>query len=289
MLGKLLGAAAGYLLAPATGGASLALASAGLGASIGGALDASQAAEQQAGAAQQAAATQAAASNRAAEIQREMFNQQLVLQREQFDRQVALQEPWRRAGEQALNRLVPMATQYTPFGMQQFQADPGYAFRLSEGQKALERSAAARGGLISGNALRAAQQYGQQMGSQEYQNAFNRYQAEREAQLNPLQSLAGVGQTTAARLGEAGQQYATRAGEAGQTYGTNVGNLGLGSASTQANALLAGAQARASAYKGMGESFGGFLGSPLAGQLANYYMTPSNANAYIPMQPGGGY
>jgi len=250
---------------------------------------AQSAADTSAAATREASNVQQQALDRQLALQREQFDRQVALEKEQFERQVALQEPWRRAGEQALNKLVPMATQYTPFGMQQFQADPGYAFRLSEGQKALERSAAARGGLISGNALRAAQQYGQEMGSQEYMNAFKRYQMEREAQLNPLQSLANVGQTGTARLGEAGQQYATRAGEAGQTYGANVGNLGLGSATTQANALLAGAQARSSAYKGMGESFGGFLGSPLAGQLANYYMTPSNANAYIPMQPGGGY
>lgn len=205
-------------------------------------------ASKQAAATSQAAETSAAGSRYAADLQREMFNQQLALQKEQFDRQVALQEPWRRAGEQALNRLIPMATQYTPFGMQQFQQDPGYAFRLSEGQKALERSAAARGGLISGNALRAAQQYGQQMGSQEYQNAFNRYQAEREAQLNPLQSLANVGQTGTARLGEAGQQYVTGVGGAGQTYGINVGNLAMQNAATQGNALLTQGNIRASQY-----------------------------------------
>jgi hypothetical protein len=266
-LGSILGAAAGYLLAPATGGASLALASAGLGASLGGALDASQAASGQAQAAKEAANTYAASGDRAADVQRQMF-----------ERQIELQKPFRQAGEQALNRLVPLATEYTPFGMQQFQADPGYAFRLAEGQKALERSAAARGGLMSGNALRAAQRYGQEMGSQEYQNAFNRYQLEREARLNPLQSLAGVGQTSANVIGQAGQQY-----------GTNIGNIGMSAGEAQGNALLAGAQARSSAYKGIGESFGGFLGSPLAGQLANYYMTPSNTNAYIPMQLGGGY
>jgi hypothetical protein len=180
----------------------------------------------QAAATTQAAETSAAGSRYATDVQREMF-----------EKQMQLQEPWRRAGEQALNRLIPLATEYTPFGMQQFQQDPGYAFRLAEGQKRLERSAAARGGLISGNALRAAQQYGQEMGSQEYQNAFNRYQAEREARLNPLQSLAGVGQTGAARLGEAAQ-----------TYGTNVGNLAMTNAANQANALLTQGNIRASQY-----------------------------------------
>ena len=100
------------------------------------------------------------------------------------------------------------------FSMSDFQADPGYAFRLSEGMKALDRQAAARGGLISGGALKAAARYGQNMASDEYQNAFNRYQTNRAAQLNPLQSMAGMGQTTANTLGQAGQNYATNAGNA---------------------------------------------------------------------------
>jgi hypothetical protein len=150
-----------------------------------------------------AARTQASAANRAAE-----------LQREQFERQVELQAPFREAGVRALPELET-ASRYTPFGMKQFTADPGYGFRLAEGQKALDRQAAARGGLISGGALRAAQRYGQEMGSQEYTNAFNRYQTERQARLNPLQSLAGVGQTSVAQLGQAGQAMATGVGEAG--------------------------------------------------------------------------
>lgn len=254
-LGTLVGGAAGLLLAPATGGASLAAAGLGasIGGSIGGALDAQRAGEQQAAAAQQAAGTYASSADRATNLQQQMF-----------ERQVALQEPWRQAGQQALNRLVPLATKYKPFGMQQFQQDPGYAFRLSEGMKALNQQAAARGGLMSGNALRAAQQYGQGLASQEYQNAFNRYLTEREAQLNPLQSLAGVGQTGVSNLGAAGQQYAS-----------NVGNIVMGAGAAQGNALLAAAQARGSAYKGIGQTLGGVFGQPetqnYLGGLMNQY------------------
>jgi len=170
-----------------------------------------------ASASKSAAGTQAAAADRAAE-----------LQQQQFERQVELSEPWRKAGETALNKLVPLATEYTPFGMAQFQADPGYGFRMSEGMKALERSAAARGGLLSGATLKGIQRFGQDLGSQEYQNAFNRYQTERAARLQPLQSLAGVGQTTAQQLGQAGQTMASNVGEA----------------------LTSGAAARASGYVG---------------------------------------
>ncbi len=191
--------------------------------------------------ARSAANVQAGAADRAAE-----------LQREQFERQVELQAPFREAGVRALPELEA-ASRYTPFGMQQFTADPGYGFRLSEGQKALDRQAAARGGLISGGALKAAQRYGQEMGSQEYTNAFNRYQTERQARLNPLQSLAGVGQTSVAQLGQAGQAMATGVGEAGGQAaqarasgymgGANALSQGLGqyinySQGQQRNALL---------------------------------------------------
>jgi hypothetical protein len=135
------------------------------------------------------------------------------LQREQFERQTELQAPFREAGVRALPELEA-ASRYTPFGMKQFTADPGYGFRLAEGQKALDRQAAARGGLMSGSALKAAARYGQEMGSAEYTNAFNRYQTERQARLNPLQSLAGMAQTSTNQLGQAGQTYATNAGEA---------------------------------------------------------------------------
>ena len=193
-----------------------------------------------------AASTQADAANRAAD-----------LQMQQFERQVELQEPWRQAGITALNKLIPMSTEYTPFGMKQFQQDPGYAFRMQEGMKALERSAAARGGLLSGGMLKGAQRYGQDLASQEYMNAFNRYQAERNAQLNPLQSLAGVGQTATNQLGQAGQMMA--------------GNVG--------QALGAAAQARASGYIGGANALSQGLGTYL-----NYQQNQNLLNMLQPQQ-----
>lgn len=208
-----------------------------------------------ASASRSAAGTQAAAADRAAESQERMF-----------ERQVELSEPWRKAGETALNKLVPLATEYTPFGMTQFQADPGYGFRMSEGMKALERSAAARGGLLSGATLKGIQRFGQDLGSQEYQNAFNRYQAERAARLGPLQSLAGVGQTTAQQLGEAGMRTAQNIGE------------------TQ----MSGAAARASGYVGganaLTQGLGTYLNYSQGQNMLNALRTPTApaSTGYVP-------
>jgi len=167
-------------------------------------------------------------ANKASKTQAQSAQQGIDAQERMFERQNELQAPWRKAGEEALNKLIPLASNYTKFGPEQFQQDPGYAFRLSEGMKALDRTAAARGGLLSGSTLKGAQRYGQDLGSQEYMNAFNRYQTERNAQLNPLQSLAGLGQTATNTLTNA-------AGQMGQNYATGYGNVG---------------QARASGYLG---------------------------------------
>lgn len=222
-------------------------------------------------AAGEAADTQAAAAGQSAATQKAISDQQIALQREQFERQVELQKPWREAGEQALNKLIPLSD-YEKFGMSKFEADPGYAFRLSEGQKALERQAAARGGLISGSALKAASRYGQEMGSQEYINAFNRYQTERTARLQPLQSLAGVGQTSTQQLGAAGQ--AMTAGITG-----SLGNY----ANAASEAYGAAGQARASGYVGQANAINQGLGTYL-----NYTQTQNMLNRLSPRTPGYG-
>jgi hypothetical protein len=176
-------------------------------------------------AAGQAANTQAAASNYAAD-----------LQYKQYQDAVKRQKPFYDVGVNALPELVA-ASKYTPFGMDQFQADPGYAFRLSEGQKALERSAAARGGLLSGGTGKALERFGQDYGSQEYTNAFNRYQAERQARLGPLQSLTGMGQTTAQQLNTTGQNMATNVGEAYQNAANARASGYVGGANALTNGL----------------------------------------------------
>jgi len=196
--------------------------------------------------ARSAANTQAAAADRAAE-----------LQREQYYRTREDQAPYREAGYNALKELqrtagnVPGAFK---FGAGDYQADPGYAFRLSEGQKALDRSAAARGGLISGGALKAATRFGQDLGSQEYQNAYNRaltgYNtgvASENQLYNRQAGLAGIGQTATNVVGAAGQNYANQAGAA---YG-------------------AAGQAQASGYMGVANAITGGVGQYLGYQQNN--------------------
>ena len=176
----------------------------------------------------------AASSKSAADTQANAARRAADLQKEQFDITNEQQRPFREAGVRALGKFESMAD-YKPFDMNAFTQDPGYGFRLKQGQKALDASAAARGGLISGNALKAATAFGQDMGSQEYQNAFNRYQTERQATLSPYMTLAGYGTNANALSAQAGQNYATNAGNmiTGGAAAQAAGYMGVANAGAQ--------------------------------------------------------
>jgi hypothetical protein len=154
-----------------------------------------------------------------------------------FQEQKALQEPWRAAGVEALNKLRSPEMQFTPFSADKFQTDPGYAFRLSEGMKSLDRTAAARGGLLSGSTLKGAQRYGQDLASQEYQNAYNRYNTDYNMRLGPLQTLAGYGQGATNNLAGATNTYGANQAE----NIANRGNIGASSYLNATDALARGA------------------------------------------------
>jgi hypothetical protein len=109
------------------------------------------------------------------------------------------------------------------FSMADFQKDPGYQFRMQEGQKAIERSAAARGGLNSGATLKALSRYGQDFASNEYTNAYNRFNSDRDRRFNRLSSLAGIGQTASGQLMQAGQNYGNNVSANQIGYGNAAG------------------------------------------------------------------
>lgn len=215
------------------------------------------------------------ASGSAANAQASASAEQARVQKEIFDKQVELQKPFREAGiagQNELMRLLGLSGDKTsagygslaqPFTGQDMYKDPGYAFRVSEGVKALDRSAAARGGLLGGNQLRGVTELGQNLASQEYMNAFNRYQAERAARLNPLQSLFGAGQSAANTLTGA------------------AGNLGAGLAQSAQNI----GAARASGYIGQANAISNALNQGL-----NYYTGQQALNRVFPQQTntGGG-
>lgn len=89
-----------------------------------------------------------------------------------------------------------------------FEKSPGYLFRLQQGQKAIERSAAARGGLYSGATMKALDTYSQGVASDEFGNYVNR-----------LSALAGIGQSATGSTAAAGAQAAGGMASAAQNAG----------------------------------------------------------------------
>jgi hypothetical protein len=170
----------------------------------------------------------ASAARNAAETQAQAQNAANALQYQMYQQGRADLAPYMAAGVPAANALLTRlgiagdtsAAGYgsltKPFSMADYQADPGYAFRLSEGTKALERSAAARGGLLSGGTLRETQRYGQGLASQEYQNAYDRYIGQNLQQYNMLAEQQRLGQSAAAGQAAQASNYGT-AGAAGLT------------------------------------------------------------------------
>jgi hypothetical protein len=222
----------------------------------------------------------AGGAKKAGRVQAEAAEKAQLAQERMFQEQKALQEPFRQAGLTAQEQIMQLlgiggdatAAGYgslaKPFGQADFEQDPGYAFRQAEGMKALERSAAARGGLLSGSTLKGIQRFGQESASQEYGNAFNRYQIERNARLNPLQSLMGSGQSATNVLTGA-------AGQAGQNEAANIYNA---------------AQARASGYVGSANALGGALSS-IGQAAASFPLMQAQIGYYNRGAPsfGGGF
>jgi len=190
-------------------------------------------------------------SNKAAKTAASSADQATNLQREMWQQGRADQAPWLAAGTNALAQMqdpANAAKQWKNFSMADYQQDPGYQFRLSEGLKAVNNTAAARGGLLSGAALRGAARYSQDLASQEYGAAYNRYNTDQNNSLarsdmgyNRNAALAGVGQTTANNMANQGANAANAMGNninaAGQA--TAAGQMGVGNSIN--NALTTGA------------------------------------------------
>jgi len=186
-----------------------------------------------------------------------------ALQKYEYDTNLANQQPWLTAGTNAVNTLsagLQPGGQFTTtpqFDPSKITQDPGYAFRTQAGVNTLNASGAAAGNLGSGNIGVALNNYGQQAGSQEYQNAYQRAMDQYNLQLNSqntifnrLSGVAGTGQTSANQIGAAGQNYAssvgnnlmTSAGMQGQ-YGMQGANAIAGGISGVTNQLMGGLQA----------------------------------------------
>ena len=182
-----------------------------------------------AGAARKASSDQKDAAEYSAELQLQAAREAIAFQREMAEQAREDVAPWREAGVKALETLQEKISE----GPGDFESSPGYEFRLSEGTKALERGAAARGNLLGGAEQKALTRYGQDYATQDYDNFLRRYYES----MTPLQSLAGIGQSSASQT----------AGQAAN-LGTSVGNILTNTAANVGQTTMAGANAAAAGY-----------------------------------------
>ena len=237
----------------------------------------------------------AKAAKNAAQMQADAAKQAGQISQEQYEQTRQDQMPWLEAGRDALGQLSDRIGQNAQFddrwggriesayqngqltgGLDpnNFQNDPSYQFRKQQGMDGLQSSAAASGGLLSGAALKSLNQYNSNLASQEYGNAWQRDQLEKQnlmgvlsgnragdynlfsnedtRQYNQLANISGVGQQTAGQLGQFGALNAQ-----------NQGNAAIAGANAQANGLTAGAAAQSAGWGnilGLGaKALGGFI------------------------------
>lgn len=198
-----------------------------------------------------AANTQANAAQNATNVQEQEFNQ---IQ--------ANNAPWMQAGQTALSGMQGMTANPQTFT----QADltnglsPSYNFELAQGNQAIQRSAAANGGLQTGGTMKAMAQYTQGMASTGYQQAYNNFMNNQNTQFGRLATIAGYG---------SGATNNTNA--AGVTTAQNVGNNIMGAGNAEGAAQIAGGQAWGNALSSVG---GGIGKGMMGGAMLN------NANPY---------
>lgn len=274
-----------------------ALAAVGIAGSIGGAAISSHAAGKAAG-------VQADAANRAAELDYQKSREALDYQKQKDQQSRQDFAPWLDAGKQGIGELQymmglgsqnpsgvntglggygsllqsnPYSTFTAPTGLTE-QNDPGFQARLKMGTDAMQKSAAARGSLLTGGTAKALDQYGQDYASNEYGNvygrALNTFQTNHNAfnenqtnQYNKLAALSGVGQQTASQLGQLGQQSSN-----------NVTSNLLSTANNMGQQYNNAAAANASGYVGSANAWSGALNNG----------TNSLMNLYMLQQMGGG-
>jgi len=184
-----------------------------------------------AGVAAYGANQQRGAIGTASGAQQAAIRQSLEEQRRQFEIGQANMSPWLQAGRRAVtaqqelmglggdsaNQLAALAN------------SPGYRFRLQQGQQGLESGLAARGGMGSGKAMAAANEYGQNFASNEYAN-----------RLNQLAGLAGTGQTAAQNMGTMGANYAQNYGGTLQGGANALGSAAINAANATQSSILGG-------------------------------------------------
>jgi hypothetical protein len=261
-----------------------------------------------ANAAGKAADAQTQAAQSAQALQAKEAQDALDFQKQTYATGQANEAPYLAAGAGGLNALqyglgtggtangsgVAQGSLTTPYG-QTFSAptglteqnDPGFQARLALGTDAIQKSAAARGSVVTGGTAKALDTYGQDYASNEYGNVYNRalstfqnnyndYNTNQTNQYNKLAALTNTGQTTAANTAQQGQAAAN-----------NTSNIDLTTGAQQGQDLNNAGTATASGYVGAANAINSGISGVTNGVSNLALMSQLSKSGYKPLGWGG--
>lgn len=245
-----------------------------------------------AGASIYGASKQASAAKSAAELQHEDQQASLDFQKQEWQTQQTNEAPFLKAGQGAIGELsnlistpgqgllTPWTDTFKAPTAEEARQTPGYEFAVNQGEDALQKSAAASGGLLTGGTLKGINNYAEGMADTNYQNVFNNaltqyqtayntFQNNQTNTYNRLAGVAGTGQTAASTLGSEGAAASGNVTNINATGGAQVGGS-LENAAFQS----------ASGYAGAANALSGTVGSlsslTLLQQLLKQQQQPGN-------------
>lgn len=212
--------------------------------------------------------TDSEAGGRALQAQMAAIAESNRIQQEMYDESKERYKPYMEGGQQGFNSLMDLTNNYQNFnesdgyfkghsgvfGEDDFQADPGYQFRLNEGLKGVERGAAARGGRHGGATMKALAKYGQNMASQEYDksyqrfnndygNAYNRFNSDQANRFNRFGNLASYGQNANNALTGISTNFANNMSNNAMAQGNAIGAAEMAKGNTMKDLWKMGSQA----------------------------------------------
>ena len=201
-----------------------------------------------------AATTQSDAALAAAALERQTGKEALDFSKEVFNKEQENIAPWLKSGAGALTSIEDMLKdpkfswdkQFVAPDPQKTLDNPAVKFALEQGRKAIDASAAAKGTVLSPTASKAQTDYAQGTAygfyddlygkaRDEYATAYNTFSNERAARLNPLQSLAGIGQTAVGQSMNSSSNAADRNANIGMTTAARVNDQNTDAASATAS------------------------------------------------------
>ena len=267
-----------------------------------------------------AASTQAGAAENAQQLQATEAQNALNFQEQEWNTQQQNLQPWLTAGSGAINSLSgmlnanpgsstptsigganynlqtgnggslePWNNQFQAPTAQQAQQTPGYQFTLGQGEQAVQNSAAASGGLLTGGTLKGVTNYAEGLADttyqQTYQNAlsqygqaYNQFQNNQANTFNRQAGVAGVGQTAATTLGSQGQAASS-----------NVAGINLTTGQQQGQQLNNAGAATASGYAGVANSLSSGISNYTGAMTLQQLLAGQNQNQNSNNVPYGGY